>query len=237
MSTTFSGLITKIKRSVDNENADTDPFLKEALVRVLRSMSRIPVDFMEATTTFVTVAGQTDYTTATAGFPKDLLQWHAVQVTIAEDSDLSRPILQIPIQEMRLRQGAAFVTTTNVPQMFSWHHNRMILFPAPPVDLTITVDYLRDGTRDEGTGDLITADSTSHTNPWFDRGETALLHGVLMEYYASLAKDEGAYAFHEAQYERERKVLESEQISRQFSGGQAPDLFSDGVDFGMWEYP
>lgn len=160
-------------------------------MRKLRELSRLPVNFLDGSFSFDTIADQDNYGAGHLGFPVDLYAWTG-QPRIVDSVNplLVRQFLSGPVPIGELRQTGLVANLKGLyPYQFAWHNDFMWLAWKPTGIVTIAGDYRRDGRRDSVTGALITTASTTHTNGWFDEGENALRCAVLLEYHETISKD------------------------------------------------
>lgn len=160
-------------------------------MRKLRELSRLPVDFLDGSFTFNTIADQDNYGAGHSGFPVDLYAWTGQPRIVDSVSPLLvRQFLTGPVPIGDLRATGLVSNVKGLyPYQFAWHNGFMWLAWKPSGVVTIAGDYRRDGRRDSSTGNLITTASTTHTNGWFDEGENALRCAVLLEYHETISKD------------------------------------------------
>lgn len=179
---TFDSIIADLLVVIENQNSRTEPYLRTSLAQALREVQANRTLFMEATTTFDTVADQAEYDTADVGFPADLLLVDALWFTEQPSGTLTGPV---PIRE--IRNSAFYPDTTGRPTAWAFHHGKLILWPTPNTAEELTLEYLKDATRDSTSGNEITSASTTATSEWFERGAHVLKNWVLWDYYSTIA--------------------------------------------------
>lgn len=216
--TTFGEFIDNLVVEIDNLNSSHEAYLRRALVRALRRVSPTRTMMMESTASFDLVADQTAYGESDAGFPVDVMD-----IITAYLSPATQSVVLIERRSlMEVREAQTLTSSTVSPIFWAWWQGKMHFAPIPAGGNTVKVDYLRDGTKDEITGELITAEGNdTYTNEWFDRGEDVLRCSVLMDYYNSLAKDDQAAAMMRRQYQEALASLTLEH-RLQHASGQAP---------------
>ena len=125
---------------------------------------------------------------STTGFPVDVQEFDNVWTASSADTTGTRREVEGPVQiaEVSLR---ASNTTKQIAEVFAFHDGQLWIGPPPPAGYVLGGEYLKNGTKDELTGNLITEASTTATNPWFGRGKHALLNKVLADVYATQLKD------------------------------------------------
>lgn len=201
MATDYQTFVASRLSETDYRDSRTEQFLKEATVRQLRELSRIPVLFLDGSFAFNTIAAQDNYSPGHLDFPVDLYSWTGYPyIATSASSAVTRQFIvgPKPIQEVREANLVANLSAI-YPGIFTWHNSTMWLSPAPTGVVTIRGDYRRDGRRDSTTGDPITTASTTATNGWFDEGENALRCAVLLEYHSSISKDAAAISLYRDQ--------------------------------------
>lgn len=218
---TFADFITRLEASVENKNTRTTTYLKQATVRWLKELSNQRTLMMEASCTFSTVAAQQEYDSATSGFPADAMEFDTVYVQTGSGSSVINEEVcgPLPISDIRLNWGATEQGSTL--EGWAWHHQKLLLVPIPSTVLTVKADYFKDATLDTATGAAITEASTTHTNPWFARGEQVLLNAVLYDYYLNIAKDGEAAQMMQGLFTSGLAVLKDDWLLKRSRGVQA----------------
>jgi len=233
---TFTDFCNKVYNTVDNKNTRVLPYIKEATVRWLMELSKERMTLLESTFTFTLIQNQQTYDGAVSGFPADAIEFDNVWAKYVNDAtgykyEVKGPR---PISEISLSHGP-LVYGTNLgirPYAYAFHDGKMWFSPIPSsAVITVGGEYLRDGTKDAASGNPITVDSTTHTNPWFQRGETALLNAVLFDVYASILKDLQSASIFREMHEKALQVLREQHAGRSNPGGQARYSFGDQVRF------
>ena len=192
----FETFITERLEEVDRSHGDVETYLRRATVRALKALSKIRVPWTESTFEFDTVAGQVEYG-PDDDLPEDIV---TIDFLYANQTTGVQEIEMRPLAEVRLANDVTIHGIySGVPRIACWHHERLILAPIVG-GVTVYGDYLKDARRDEETGALITVADTTATNAWFDQGEDILRCRVLMDYYASFARDEAALATYAGLY-------------------------------------
>lgn len=188
---TFQDFIASRVLELDYRDSRSETFLKEATIRQLRELSRYPVDFLDGSYSFNTVADQDNYGSGHLNFPVDLYSWAGrPYVTTSSDPVTLKHFIEGPAPIEDVRSRGQFGTLSGLyPDVFAWFNRFMWIAPRPTGVTTIQGDYRRDGRRDTASGDLITTASTTHTNGWFDEGENALRCAVMLEYHETISKD------------------------------------------------
>lgn len=192
----FETFIDRLLDEVDRSHANVETYLRRATIRSLKALSKIRVPWQEGTFSFETVAAQAEYGPAD-GLPEDVV---TIDFLYTQQSTGVYEISLRPLAEVRLAKD---VTVHGLyaayPCLACWHHERLILAPVIG-GVTVYGDYLKDARRDETSGSLITEEDTTTTNAWFDQGEDILRCRVLMDYYASFARDEASLATYSGLY-------------------------------------
>lgn len=220
-----------------NRNTKTTSTLQKCLVRVLKDVSPIRTLFMEASTSFTTVANQDEYDATDAGFPADARELYLVFGEEGTTPNKRRWDIEgpLPLADVRI---VRFNNPDDRPRYFAWHAQTMIFAPqGTPADLTIKVDYFRDATRDTATGAVLTTASTTQTNGWFDRGEEVLRGRTLAKYYRTRVGWDPASA--EAQFQEAAIALRAitrEYLETRGTGFQPPRRLSDYDEGRTWPY-
>lgn len=225
---TFTEFTNQVYDEIDNKNSDTLTRVKQATVRCLKEVSSIPVLFMEETFSFATIASQEAYTVGHTGFPNDA----RVIYRVYYESGSAR--YEIPMASMDVaRFHYSNLTTTQYPEGWAWFEQSMYLFPKPSGIVTIKGDYQRDATRDSSSGAVITTASTTQTNGWLDRGETAMRWRVMAEIYKlPSTRDQEAAAFCDLEYNRAVQILREEWHQTKHRGGQAVAWMGEPLEGG-----
>jgi len=222
---TFAEFIVKCEDRVNNKNLRTTPFIKQATVSWLKSLSHKRTLMMEDSFSFSTVAGQAEYDSTAVGFPPAAMEFDTVYVQIGSGVNAQNILIPGPAPIAVIREEFGPYEEGEVLAAWAWHHQKLIFAPVPRTVVTIKGDYFKDATRDTATGDLITDASTTHTNPWFDRGETALMNAVLYNYHLTLAKDAEAAQMALGLFQAELETLENEWHMKKLRGVQAAWTF------------
>lgn len=223
---TFAEFITKLEARVENKNTRTTTYLQEATIRWLSELSNQRTLMMEDTFTFSTIAGTQEYdSSVAAGFPPDAMEIDTLFVQTGSGTSITNEEVPGPltIREIRFGWDAAAQNTTL--EGWCWHNQKLFLVPVPGSVLTVKGDYFKDATRDTATGSLITTSSTTHTNPWFSRGEQALLNAVLYDYYLGIAKDAEAAQMSQGLFTSALSVLKDDWLLKNARGVQAEWCF------------
>jgi hypothetical protein len=166
---------------------------------------------------FVLVAGQHEYD-ASDGLNADV---------VSIDYLYRESVPHVPIEPRSLGEVRSAIEDTqhafwpHSPAIYCWHHQKLILTPIVP-GLTILGDYLKDAKRDATTGALITEDDTTTTNPWFEEGEDILRCRVLLDFYASFARDENSVRVYSALYGQGLADARALVTSQRTAGVRAP---------------
>lgn len=175
----------------DYRDSRTETFLREATLRQLRDLSRYPVDFLDGSFSFDTIADTDNYGAGHPDFPVDLYSWAGLPYVVTGSNPVTlKRFINGPVSIEDVRARGQFGTLSGLyPDVFAWFNRFMWIAPRPTGIQTIQGDYRRDGLRDTATGDPITTASTTHTNGWFDEGENALRCAVMLEYHETISKD------------------------------------------------
>lgn len=178
----------RVYAEVANKNSKSLDVLKQARVRQLKELSSARTLMMEATASFTAPIASPhlgEYVdSAVLGFPADVMEidrlWY---LTGSTRHDIPGPF---GMDEIRFFNERNFAHATGPdPQRWAWFGNKLWLAPTLSANKTLYIDYFKDATRDTASGAAITEASTTHTNPWFDRGELVLRYAVLADYYAN----------------------------------------------------
>jgi len=190
---TFSEFVTSLYGSVNLKHARTLTDLAECAVRQLADLSVRRVHFMEDSVELVIPVAE-PYAgewvgPGAPGFPLDILEVNALYCRRSSASAWSWLDGPTPIADVRAfgaYSGNAELLSDVAavfPPFWGWWQGR-IWVPKLAADVSIKIDYWRDGTRDSASGSLITTSSTSETNPWLSQGERAMRHGTLADYFS-----------------------------------------------------
>lgn len=219
MSQSFLDFCNEVYGTVDNKAVKIFPAIQAATVRYLEELSSKRMTLLEGTFQFTLVAGQMQYGSGTTGFPADVQEFDNVWVARTADTTGTRWELKGPqqIAEVSLRSSNVFKA---VPDAYAFHDNRIWIAPPPPDGYVLGGEYLKNGTKDEATGNPITAASTTATNPWFGRGKHALMNKVLADIYATQLKDFQVAGAFDVLAEGALQRLRDEQIGRSATGYQ-----------------
>ncbi len=225
---TFAEFITNCVAQIENYNDRTTPYLRRATCRWLLELSNKRTLEMESTFSFATLAAEREYGPGHPGFPVDAMQFDTVYGIEGSGISQIRRRISGPKPIADVREAYAYGGSGVYPSIYAWHHQKMIFGPVPSGAVTIEGDYFKSATRDTATGDLITVGSTTHTNPWFERGEMVLMNFVLADYYSSIAKDKEAAALCTGMGRSGLDTLMAEHTARKTTGGQAANYFGPG---------
>ena len=218
---TFAEFIVKCENRIENKNTRTTPYLKDATVRWLKELSNRRALFMESTFSFQTVAGTTEYGPGYTGFPLDAMEFQAVYREEGSGVSSYRTIIEGPRPLEDVRSHLTPGISPGYPTIWAWHHDKMIFAPLINAVMTIKGDYYKDATRDTSSGAVITTSSTTHTNPWFDRGEQLLLNAVLLDYYSAIGKDAEAASLCKGLYDLAEKSIQRDYSIKAAKSAQA----------------
>lgn len=219
----FETVVDRIYTRVNKQNDRVLPYIREAVIRTLRDISHLRLPWMESTFSFTTTAGVTEYDSATTGFAADI-----AVIDVVRRSDVGGSVAKYPlagpfgIADLRDAQVSG---ESLLPRQWGFHHNKLLLAPGCGQALILEADYQRDATRDTATGDLITVDSTTHTNPWFVEGQTILLNYVLADVHGGLFVDTEAAASAFTLAQQGLGNMKQARTSKQDQGAQAICVF------------
>lgn len=178
----------RVYAEVANKNSKSLDVLKQARVRQLKELSSVRTLAMEATTSFTASVGAPylgEYADSTiTDFPADVMEIDRVwYLTGSTRHDIPGPFGMDEIRYFNERNNAH--VTGPEPRRWAWFGGKLWWAPTLSAAKVLYIDYFKDATKDTATGAAITEASTTHTNPWFDRGELVLRYAVLAEYYAN----------------------------------------------------
>lgn len=168
-----------------------EPAEKEVLLAYIRDFLFDVRDklfvFSEKSTTFSTIASQSDYPIGVDGVPGDILR--VVRMRSLHGSTYNT-IRQKTIAEIRDLQQANS-PTSQYPQCFAFFERKIIFYPTPSAVTTIYVDYHMDATRDAVSGAPFNArgSSDSFTNEFFRSGRALMTSYVLMRWGMGRGRD------------------------------------------------
>ena len=225
----FSEFITSVNASVLNKHSATLTDLKDAAVRQLRELSSRRVSFMEETASFTLLTAE-PYNgewvgEGVTGWPLDVREIDAVYYRASSTSSWCEVPGPVTINEVRTWTPPLRVAESPLsiyPLAWAWW-DRKLWAPRLSGNCEIRIDFWRDGTRDRTTGVLISNASTAETNGWFERGESALRHGVLADYYLLPAsRDETQASIEMGKRNLYLEVLKGENIAFHGTALQAP---------------
>lgn len=226
---TFSDFVTDLYSGVLNRHSNSLSDLKAATVRTLQELSARRVLFNEGSVE-LTLPTRAPYGgewvgPGLDGFPLDILEVDGVYYRSSASSGWCEVPGPVPIGEIRSYEPPLRVAETPLsiyPLAWAWWDNKL-WFPRVSGDVTLKIDFYRDGTRDRATGVPITASSTEETNGWFDRGLQALRSGVLADYYLLAAsRDEAQASIEMGKRNVFLDTLSVERRMREGSSFQAP---------------
>lgn len=229
----FQTFVAARLSEVDYQDPRTETFIKDSTVRQLKELSSQPVDFLDGSYTFTTTAGQDNYSAGYTGFPADLYGFLSQPYVIYSTTPITRkyPINgPVPLDEVRRSTGVAIFALN--PRKFAWHNRAMWFWPSVLAAVTISGDYRKDGTRDDATGNPITTTSTTASNAWFTDGENVLRCAVLLDWFASIAKDQNAVQMYGAMLQAAQKNLTTARAAKRVKVLQAGDTIFDPYDAG-----
>lgn len=226
----FSTFTTDLYGDVLNRHSGTLAALKAATVRQLRELASRRVHFMESSTTF-TLPTAEPYVgewagEGVAGWPLDVREIDAVYYRASASSSWCEVPGPVSINEVRSWEPPLRVAESPLsiyPLAWAWW-DRKLWVPKLSGDVTLKIDYWKDGTRDEATGTEISTASTNESNEWLDgRGQTALRCGVLADYYLLTAsRDETQASIEMGKRNVYLDILKSEGIGFHGTAFQAP---------------
>lgn len=203
-------IVARVKREIHRQRSIDEDAIKMEICSAIQHYAGHRFFFNEGNYTFYTIADQGEYGAESEiglqdGYPADLLKPDIVRIdTTGGTVERYCPLERKTIQEIRDWQ---FSSQSSRPQMYAWHHMKMILWPAPqtadwPVQIDYVVDigtprYSHDGTsfsyEESVSGSTIT---DLWASPWFTHAEELIrartLWGLQMNYYHDYSKAEAA---------------------------------------------
>lgn len=210
---TFTEFIDTTLTEIDYQDSRTETLLRQITLGALRRMGQHRTQFMDNTFSFTTEAGRSVYpeieilppdsdefadwdepptedvaVLRTSGWQQDVQRIYCLSTSYNDEHILIPPG---SITEVRRRSSSPTSLSGGAvwPEVYAWHA-RQIFFPIPlDAPLTITIDYRRDARRDSTTGDLLTVNSSTESNPWLEEGEDVLRLKVLQDYAFRVSKD------------------------------------------------
>lgn len=226
----FSTFTSSVHGDVLNKHSTSLADLKAATVRQLGELASRRVHFMERTTTFTLLVADPylgDWVgEGVAGWPLDVREIDAVYYRASATSSWCPVTGPLTINEIRTYEPPLRVAESPLsvyPLAWAWW-DRKLWVPRVSGNVSLKIDYWKDGTRCETTGALISTASTNETNEWLDgRGATALRHGVLADYYLlPKSKDEAQASIEMGKRNTYLEILKSEGIAFHGASIQAP---------------
>lgn len=226
----FSTFVTDVYGEILNKHSGSLAALKAATVRQLRELASRRVHFMEASTTF-TLPTAEPYVGEWAGegipgWPLDVREIDALYYRASASSSWCEVPGPVTINDIRTWEPPLRVAESPLsiyPLAWAWW-DRKLWVPKLSGNVSLKIDYWKDGTRDETTGVLISTASTAESNEWIDgRGQTALRCGVLADYYLLTAsRDEAQASIEMGKRNVYLDILKSEAIGFHGTAIQAP---------------
>lgn len=247
--------LANIAGELDNQNLRNTAFLQQALVRSLQKASTVRTLFMEGSFTFMTTPGQGEYATGrlpgttpyvgptptytppagtVIGVPADLQEIDSFYCQLSTTLGMPGiPLKRVTVAQLR----AAFYPLGSFQglyaSMYAFHHESIIVGPIPGGNTQLGGDYLRDATRDQTTGAVITGtDAPGTTNPWLNDGQYALRALVLRDYHRGLSKDDQQADYMDTEWKEAVAFLATQERQAKAASIQAPRSF--GEDRGEW---
>jgi hypothetical protein len=226
----FSTFVTDVYGEILNRHSGTLAALKAATVRQLRELSSRRVWFMERSTTFTLPTAEPHVGEwageGAPGWPLDIREIDTLYYRASASSSWREVPGPVSINELRSWEPPLRVVESPLsifPLAWAWW-DRKLWVPRLSGDVSLKIDYWKDGSRDEATGVLITTASTNETNEWLDgRGATALRCGVLADYYLLPAsKDETQASIEMGKRNVYLDIVKSEGIGFHGTALQAP---------------
>ena len=163
----FAAMLATMKEEA-HEPSEATAFTRH-IVSALRYYRPKRFRFSEKTFSFSTVAGQQEYNGGVGGVPADVMELDWLRHVIGT---VSRDLQRKSLIEFRVFESGAIAS--NYPEIFCWHHNRLLLWPTPAGVYTVKGDYFFDATRDGATGVVIDGTNTALTNDYFAVAEELL---------------------------------------------------------------
>jgi hypothetical protein len=171
----FATIAAELVAGVLNTHPSTAGLVKAAMVRQLLNLQPEIAPFMERSGSFATVAGQAAYPSAVPG---GLLRFERLWYDLG---NYRRPI---EVADMDTIRGLQEHPAAEYPFRAAWWEERLQFGPAPAGVYSVKWDIILDATKDTPTGTILTAASTTETNPWFLLPQVAAFkHLVWADYF------------------------------------------------------
>lgn len=180
----FSTIAAEIVAGVLNSHPNTSALVKAAMVRQLQALQPEVLPFMELAGSFNTVASQKSYTSADTGMPKGLLRFERLGYDMGS---YLRPLEVVDVDTLRYLQEHP---ATAYPFRVAWYEEKLQFGPAPVGVYAVKWDVILDATKDTATGALLTAASTTQTNPWFLGPQVVVLKALTWADYFATSPDQ-----------------------------------------------
>lgn len=186
----YSSFITDVYGRIGNKATGTLALLRQIVVDALKECAGKRVAFMQADAEFTLLAAE-PYGghwagPEVAGFPKDVSEIHKAYHRMGGETtrwvSFEGPVASELIENFEV-QALLPTPLAVVPFYWSWWDGKFWVTRVGG-DTLLKVQYYRDATRDTATGVEISTTSTTHTNPWFERGINYLRWAALLDFYS-----------------------------------------------------
>lgn len=178
---------------------------KTAILDAIKGWKNYRFRFNELSTTLTTVAGTTDYTTAT-GLTDGIIEIDEMTIVYSG----SRCRLDEVTASEYADMNASNPATRGVPSYYTWYGDTLRLYPAPNAVYTITMYY---------HGEILPVlSSDSDTNAWTNQGETLIRNTAKADLCANVLRDPQAAQLAQAAAELSFKSLRREYDARSLTG-------------------
>jgi hypothetical protein len=237
---TFSEFVTDVYGRIGNRATGTLALLRQIVVDQLKECAAKRVAFMQGDQEFTLLAAA-PYNgqwagPEVAGFPKDVSEIHKAYYRYGGTVDRWEPLTgPVPFEQIESFEHQVLLPTPLAvyPLAWSWWGGKFWVTRLGG-DTDLRIQYYRDATRDQATGVEITSSSTTHTNPWFERGVNYLRWAVLLDFYSSPEyTDERQIGICGAQRNLALQQLEKENQLLQPASAQAP-MVMGGSEIYPW---
>lgn len=191
-------------------NTQVPAALKRSLYKALSRLSSLRTTFTENTFSFTTTANQSEYSSATSGFPKDVGSFEFIEIDSGNGT--YNPIEKGTLDEVRelLRSSGVLVDPLR-PYLYIVSAGKLVLAPAPTTAVNCRGWYHRDARKDQATGSTIdptvgTA-SDNYSNVWFNDGHDALWNLTMQIFYLAFDIDAERATYYRDEYDEAKREL------------------------------
>lgn len=216
MADDYTSVLALIQRVVIEPAESTH--LKELIREGLWEFRNKHFAFSDAKSTFATVADQVEYEPGQDDVPGDIFRILHLR-TLTGTSYVE--VTPATLEEFRSLQTSSSASGSRA-QRYLWFDGQIELWPTPSSAITVAVDYQRDSTRDELTGEEFTEESDgAFTNPFFKEGRDLLTAYVLTRWGLGRGRDAELATQQGSVYQLALKRLSLEYTKQKWGDGCA----------------